>query len=170
VPVSSKISNTRRKELALIHVAKNDLVKEGRLNESSYRLTVESVLIDRGLEYDTERPSSARLDGVGRRRLISILKERHGWSGDNRSQTNRRESRYSGRGSKQVGTWLTQAQADRISRLEDDLGWATNPDRLLGFIERQIGSRATVEMLSVARASKVILGLERMLKSTSDPQ
>lgn len=161
----SHISGTRRSELALIHIAKKQLVDAGKLNEESYRLTVESVLIDRGLEYDDSKPSAARLDGAGRRRLIALFKERYRWTGDTRKAVDRNGGRYTGRGSKQIGQWLTQAQADKIGRLEDELGWTASPKRLLGFIERQIGSRATVEMLSVARASKVILGLERVLNS-----
>lgn len=166
---ASNTANTKRKELALIHVAKHDLVKAGRMSDDSYRLAVESVLIDRGLDYDPDKPSSARLDGAGRRQLIRLMKERFGWTGDNRAPVKKRDSRYHGRGEKGMGRWLTQGQADKIARLEDALGWTSQPKRLIGFIERQIRVRATVEMLSVTNASKVILGLEQMKNSASAP-
>lgn len=59
---------------------------------------------------------------------------------------------------------LTPSQADRIGELEAQLGWQENPERLLGFIRRQTKLIKSVEMLTNRQASKVITGLERLIK------
>jgi hypothetical protein len=70
------------------------------------------------------------------------------------------QQRYTGRGGKN----LSQRQADYIAGLEDQLGWTADPSRLAGMIERQIGAKATVEMLTPKRATKLITGLKALLK------
>lgn len=74
--------------------------------------------------------------------------------------------RYEGRGGRGFAGFLTQSQADYIARLEDSLGWSSDPSRLRGFIRRQLGlpSNVTkpVEALRLREATKVITGLERL--------
>ncbi|APF20370.1 hypothetical protein Calab_1480 [Caldithrix abyssi DSM 13497] len=72
---------------------------------------------------------------------------------------------YSGSGRAGDGRhFLTQAQANKIGALEYALGWSGNPFRLIGFIKKQTGKNKTVEMLSRSEASKVIIGLEKLLE------
>lgn len=58
---------------------------------------------------------------------------------------------------------ITQAQADLLSKLEMDLGWAPDPVRLWRFIERQLGKKCSVPMLTKRDATKVITGLKRLV-------
>ena len=73
--------------------------------------------------------------------------------------------RYEGRGERGAAQFLTQDQADEIARLEDHLGWTGAPDRLRGFIRRQLGLPDNVTKdvggLMVREATKVITGLRR---------
>lgn len=61
------------------------------------------------------------------------------------------------------GVFITQAQADKIGALENAFGWSGDPFRLIGFIKKQTGKIKTVEMLSRSEASKVIIGLEKLM-------
>ena len=67
--------------------------------------------------------------------------------------------RYYGAG----GANLSQNQAREIARLEAELGWASNPRRLQGFVKRQTGGLSAVEMLSNRKASKVITVMKKIL-------
>ena len=84
-------------------------------------------------------------------------------SNDTRGQGQTPRPRYFGTG---LGWALTQTQANKIAVLESQLGWADNPLRLEGFIERQIGKRKKVEWLKNREASKVITGLQKLLEKS----
>jgi len=72
--------------------------------------------------------------------------------------------RYSGSGKKgRAGSHLTQAQANKIDTLEILLGWHDDRARLLAFIKRQTGQNSAVQMLLNYQASKVIIGMQRIL-------
>lgn len=58
--------------------------------------------------------------------------------------------------------FITPRQKEYLEGLFDDLGW-TNVNRQIGFINKQIGRKCTVDMLRNREASKVISGLERVL-------
>lgn len=60
---------------------------------------------------------------------------------------------------------ITKAQLNRIKSLEIIAGWNDNPQRLLGFIEKQTGKQTTPEMLTKAEAKKIIIGLLRILSN-----
>jgi len=75
-------------------------------------------------------------------------------------------SRYQGSG---INDSLTQKQANMIAKLEDDLGWQDNPQRLRGFIEHQTGQQKSVEMLRNREASKVINGMIKMREYQEQP-
>ena len=49
--------------------------------------------------------------------------------------------------------------------MEDQLGWTPNPDRLEGFIERQLGKEIEPRFLRNRQASDVITGLQNTLTS-----
>lgn len=76
--------------------------------------------------------------------------------------------RYEARGSKGFAGFLTQPQADYIAYLEHTLGWSAEPKRLEGFIRRQLGLPENVTKpvgyLRLKQATKVIVGLKRLLK------
>lgn len=67
---------------------------------------------------------------------------------------------------------ITQKQADYIAGLEDRLGWSADRSRLVGFIRRQLRLDdkvyVLVPSLSVADASKVIVGLEKLSEEGCD--
>lgn len=87
-----------------------------------------------------------------------------GKKGDGTSWPTQGQLDYVGKGIKSDGgKHLTQKQADEIARLEQVLGWTDNPKRLGGFITRQTKKTKTVEMLGRKEASKVILGLRKLL-------
>ena len=61
---------------------------------------------------------------------------------------------------------LSDKQAKNIGGLAADLGWSM--EGLLKFIKRQTGQDKTVEMLSGKEATKVIIGLKRVLQYKQD--
>ena len=83
------------------------------------------------------------------------------------------KGRYVGRGETGTAAHLTQKQADEIARVEDALGWTSNPLRLEGFIRRQLGLPANVhkpvENLMSREATKVITGMMRQTPDAPVP-
>ncbi len=158
---SAPRSDSRRRDLALIHLAKKDLVQSGILDEERYRHVVQGILIDLELKSTRDYPSAADLDATGRTRLMQVFRSDFGWK-DRPNPHLKRQHRYVGRGQRGDGIYITQEQADYIALLEDQLGWPDSPRRLLGFIERQLGAKSTVEMLGKKNATLVITGLERL--------
>jgi len=71
---------------------------------------------------------------------------------------------YKARGKRGVQAHLTQLQADRIAILIKLLKW-NEPKRLTGFIERQTSKLKAVDMLANYEATRVIVGLEKILSS-----
>ena len=67
------------------------------------------------------------------------------------------EGRYDARGG------LTQKQADELARLEWELDWHTNAERLRGFIERTVGERKNPGALTKAQASDGITALRKLV-------
>lgn len=57
---------------------------------------------------------------------------------------------------------ISQNQKEYIEGLFKELGWAEGP-RWWGFIAKQTGKKSTLNMLTRRDASKVIVGLERMV-------
>lgn len=55
----------------------------------------------------------------------------------------------------------SNAQKKYIKDLELKLGWSSNPQRLLGFIEKYARTDS-IDSLTVQKASKIIEGLKRM--------
>ena len=68
----------------------------------------------------------------------------------------------------QDGPWLSCKQAWLIDKMENELCWQDNPQRMVGFIRRQTGLNKTKEMLTVREASKVITGLKKLIKETEN--
>jgi len=63
---------------------------------------------------------------------------------------------------------ISKSQALRISVLEDLLGWANEPARLLKFIDRQVKHPGkNITDLSKQEARKVIIGMQRILSRGS---
>ncbi len=69
------------------------------------------------------------------------------------------EPKYFGGGDKGAASHLTQAQADEIERLQRDMKWTD--DRLVSFINRQIGRMKFVSGLTRPEATSVITGLRK---------
>lgn len=70
---------------------------------------------------------------------------------------------YTGQGKSGKQQHLTQGQASKIAVLEKILNWQSQNHRLRGFIKRQTGKLTTVEMLMNWEASKVIVGMQRII-------
>lgn len=60
--------------------------------------------------------------------------------------------------------FITPRQKEYLEGLFDELGWK-NVNRQIGFINKQIGRKCTVDMLRNREASVVITGLERVVAS-----
>jgi len=69
------------------------------------------------------------------------------------------KGRYTGAGTFGM---LTASQAWKIEQLEDALGWSESPQRLKGFIKRQLSKGKHVESLTNREASRVISGLVKL--------
>ncbi|MBN8586893.1 MAG: hypothetical protein J0L94_01065 [Rhodothermia bacterium] len=109
-------------------------------------------------EHESIRLTSLPEPAVDKVLLILRLQFPEGSSDRGRA----RHKRYVGIGKKgENEIYLTQAQADYIAKLEDDLGWY-NTTRLREFIRRQVGCDCPVEMLSIKDAVRVITGLKRL--------
>lgn len=167
-------ANRRQRDLAKIHLGKKAL----NLSEASYRALVGGIMDARGLAGEA---SAANLDARGRAQLLEAMRGL-GWSGkrpqpapprpvhhadaqpDNDGYVDWRV-RYTGTGEAgDAGRHITTAQAQYVGLLEDELSWTSEPQRLLGFIQRQLGgAKKTVPMLTNREASKVITGLERIV-------
>ena len=156
MPTTKPKDLRRQRDLARIHIAKKDL----GLSNTAYRAVIAGIMDRLGIK---GRPSSANLTAQGRSVLLATFREMgwkprpakgpsgHPWKG-----------RYAGTGQAGEAGHLTQSQADYVARLEYELGWQSNPDRLIGFIERQTGARKAVSMLRNREASKVITGLRKL--------
>ncbi len=170
--MSSQKSSRRNRELALIHIAKKDLMGSGALDEDAYRWAIAGILERRNLDQKGEIPSAADLDPRGRGELIEAFKISFGWTGGGEVVKKERAhiGRYYGSGTRGQGPFLTQDTADEIARLEDVLGWTADPKRLQGFIERQTGHKKSVRMLTKSQASKVIVGLKRVAGISPHPR
>jgi hypothetical protein len=73
------------------------------------------------------------------------------------------KNRHYGTGKPGLQQHLTQRQATKIGFLEKILGWENEPGRMTGFIQRQTGRLKAVEMLMNWEATKVIIGLQRII-------
>lgn len=60
------------------------------------------------------------------------------------------------------GPWASDAQVKRMELLAGLLGW-TDENRLTGFIARQTGKHKTKMMVTGGEASKIIIGLQRII-------
>lgn len=161
----------RRRDLAIIHIAKKSCLEAGTLDEAAYRAIIDGLLSKYDLPRTRDEASSADLDERGRGDLIEIFRIDFQW--DERAETRRKGRtgvRYVGKGAEGEAGHLTQAQAGYIAQLEDELGWTDDPKRLVGFIERQIGVNKTPSMLRNREASDVITGLERMAGRKPHPR
>lgn len=67
---------------------------------------------------------------------------------------------------------ITQTQADEVARLEHELGWHGQPNRLQGMIRRQLGrpDNVTTSLPALAnrQASSLITALRRVLSTIGD--
>lgn len=109
-----------------------------------------------------QRSSTTQLTkSEGHIAITLLMKSLNPSSNNTRAAGQKPRPRYLGSG---LGWALTQTQANKIAVLEARLGWAENPQRLEGFIERQIGKRKKVEWLKNREASKVITGLQKLLE------
>lgn len=152
-----KPDDRARNDLARIHIAKKDL----GLRDADYRAVVAGVMDRLGIPGPA---SAASLTAQGRSVLLGVFREM-GWAPKKAPRPDRNAAwvgRYYAAGQRGEAGHLTQAQADEIARLEYELGWQDNPDRLAGFIERQTGQKKTVPMLRNRDASKVIMGLRKI--------
>ncbi len=154
----------RQKDLATIHIAKKEL----GLSEGEYRAAISGVMDELGMPAHTYA-SSANLSARGRALLIKGFR-RAGWS----PRPERDEPpRYAAHGQRGM---ITPKQAGLIKRLEDQLGWTAEPQRLLGFVRRQLGYEAEgalskgISMLTSDEASKVITGLQRLTGERPHPR
>jgi hypothetical protein len=89
---------------------------------------------------------------------------------DDREPSKPWTGRYYGAGQQgQRDAMITQGQADEISRLEMAMGWEGEPERLQGFIRKQIArplppnARVLVSSLTKGEATRIITGLRRFL-------
>jgi len=69
--------------------------------------------------------------------------------------------KYYGKGKRGLNRHLTPEQAERIGILQTALCWSS--EGLTSFMERQTGKKTAVQMLTNHRATKVIVGLEKVL-------
>lgn len=60
------------------------------------------------------------------------------------------------------GLWASQEQINKVNALEGAAGW-DNPKRMTGFIKRQTKKNKSRHMLTGKEASKVIIGLQRII-------
>lgn len=106
---------------------------------------------------DPARPSTLDLGPREADRAIKLLKgearpqPREPWRGV-----------YQCAGRRGAAAHLTQAQGDEIARHEHRLGWLGQPERLQGFILRQLGKRKAVPMLTLAEATTILNGLKKL--------
>lgn len=162
----------RQRDLARIHIAKKWAMEEvPHFSEDVYRSMISGIMDDLEL---SGRASSANLTLEGRRRLLEGF-ERIGWDPrppkedrqDGRRIPGKPWGRYPVSGAPGM---ITQRQADYMAKLEDILGWTSNPDRLVGFIRRQMGIKKGIAMLKNREASSVITGLERLSGRKDHPR
>lgn len=162
----------RQKDLAKIHIAKKEL----GLDEQAYRAAIAGVMDELGIE---GRPSSANLPAEGRQKLLDAFREM-GWNpmdnvpepphpaaGAPHRVKGAWKGRYQSTGREE---WATQSQLDYIAKMEDELGWTGDGQRLVGFIERQLGKPILPRALRNRQASDVITGLERMTGRSHHPR
>jgi hypothetical protein len=120
---------------------------------------------------DPSRPSTKDLTKKEAHRAIQALKEAQGRGTPDAParptpppQSDKPwEGRYKGHPNRHQAKDLTQPQADEIARLEYQLGWIAQPDRIRKFIRRQLGTKMHVTDLSKREATKVITGLRNLL-------
>jgi hypothetical protein len=72
-------------------------------------------------------------------------------------------NKYYGKGRRGMQIHLTELQAQRINILQDLLGW--NETRTTGFIKHQLNLNKAVQMLTNFEASKIIVGMQRILSN-----
>jgi len=108
---------------------------------------------------DPDRPST--LDLSERQVQSAYTALRGSGSGTNPRRPAASAGRYFGAGKKgDDGTRLTQAQADLIAALQDQLGWTD--DALLAFVQRQCGKSLAISWLSRAQATALLTGMKRV--------
>ena len=108
---------------------------------------------------DPARPSTLELSERQVTTAYNAL--RQSGSGTNPTRPNPSAGRYFGAGERgDDGARLTQAQADLIAALQDQLGW-TN-DALLVFVQRQCGKSLAISWLSRAQATDLLTGMKRV--------
>lgn len=120
---------------------------------------------------DPSRPSTKDLTQKEAHRAIQALKEAQGTGTPDAParptpppQADKPwEGRYKGHPNPHQASELTQKQADEIARLEWQLGWFSQPERIRSFIERQVGQRMSVTSLSKREATTVVTGLRNVL-------
>lgn len=63
---------------------------------------------------------------------------------------------------------ITYMQKKTIGEYEIKLQWNTDKNRLIGFIERQVGSKKKLQWLTVQEAQKVIEGMKSIYRREND--
>lgn len=162
-------ADPRRRDLAVIHMLKKRAFDQGVLDDDGYRALIAGILDDMGTPGDA---SAATLTASGRARLVlafgslGVKLDRAPSVAPGHGSTRRGhwKGRYVGAGQPGFAGVLSQPQANEIARLEDELQWNADPARLLGFIERQVSRSAHVHELTKAEATRVIVGLRRLVE------
>lgn len=68
---------------------------------------------------------------------------------------------------KSDGYRITKRQIDFIKSLERELGWIDKPERLRGFIKKNVGVD-DIKFLTKVQASKIIEGLKKLKKRRNE--
>jgi hypothetical protein len=151
----------RKDDLAKIHIAKDEL----NLGDATYRHIIEGIMSELGIP---GKPSAANLNAQAREKLLDTFRDM-GWSPVESAEASGPDhdrgephGRYQSTGR---DGFATQDQLNYIAVMEDQLGWTPNPDRLEGFIERQLGKEIEPRFLRNRQASDVITGLQNTLTS-----
>lgn len=70
---------------------------------------------------------------------------------------------------KSDGYRITKKQFDFIKSLEQELGWRDKPERLRGFIKKNVGVD-DIKFLTKVQSSKIIEGLKKLKKRRNEVQ
>lgn len=165
-------AEARRNDLARIHIARKWATSSLGMNEGDYRSLVGTIAGETGCDIPKgENPSARYLDAHGRAELLRAFASL-GWpDASARQATSDRATRRKGQTNGRYPVagargMVTQKQADLIAHLEDRLDWTDDPERLTGWITRQIepngdGTRKLtfVAALTRVQATTVITGM-----------
>lgn len=108
--------------------------------------------------------STKDLDSEQASVAITLLSNQIGYTGrdaTHRVSTNKRAYGIGKKG--RAAGRITQAQAEKINGLCELLGWEIDGKEILRFVERQTGSMKSVSWLLNYQASKVIVGMQKVI-------